>query len=643
MALSGYRERRGDDSAGPRRGSGVPSVSPARMSERARHLIQLTGALRARFSNGEEAEGPGGGLGAAVDRLGPAALAGRLQVGEELRLDDPGVLLVLHRSGPQLGSLRVSWEGGPSYEEPIELPGLEPAPPPPLPPEAPLALAARGRRVQDLSSALRDLDRPLWIHPDGVYADAPGPGPVLGFVPPTPPSALGDPAFQQAHGLRMNYLAGAMAGGISSEELVIAMSRAGLLACFGAGGLSLERVGQAVERLRRELGAAPYSFNLLHNPAEPQVEEATVDLYLKGGVRTISASAYMRLTPAVVRFRLTGLREEGGRVLAAQRVMAKLSRPEVAEQFLRPAPEAILRELVAAGHLSPAQARMAAELPVAEDLTVEGDSGGHTDHRPLVALFPVIARLRDRIAGELGYDRRGIRPRVGAAGGLGDPDSIAAAFTLGADYVMTGSINQASPEAGTSPLVREMLAQAGIADCASGPAPDMFELGAQVQVLGRGSMWPQRAQRLYEVYRAHESLESIPAAERQRIETQILRRPLEEVWQETAAFWQARDPRELERARREPKHRMALTFRWYLGMSSRWARQGDPERKRDYQIWCGPAMGLFNDWARGGPLEPLGHRGVVAMADALMAGAALRLRMDALRRSGHPLPAGLRP
>ena len=35
------------------------------------------------------------------------------------------------------------------------------------------------------------------------------------------------------------------------------------------------------------------------------------------------------------------------------------------------------------------------------------------------------------------------------------------------------------------------------------------------------------------------------------------------------------------RAARDAKHRMALAFRWYLGLSSRWANAGEPSRRVD--------------------------------------------------------------
>ena len=84
---------------------------------------------------------------------------------------------------------------------------------------------------------------------------------------------------------------------------------------------------------------------------------------------------------------------------------------------------------------------------MAEDVTVEADSGGHTDNQPLGAMLPAILALRDAVTARYGY-RRPIR--VGAAGGLGSPQALAGAFALGAAYVLTGSVNQLAVESGVS-------------------------------------------------------------------------------------------------------------------------------------------------------------------------------------------------
>jgi len=273
---------------------------------------------------------------------------------------------------------------------------------------------------------------------------------------------------------------------------------------------------------------------------------------------------------------------------------------------------------------------------VAQDLTVEADSGGHTDNQPAIALLPTMLALRDRLQVEHGY---AFSLRVGAAGGISTPHSVAAVFAMGVDYVVTGSVNQACREAGTSDQVRRMLADAEQADVTMAPAADMFEMGVRLQVLKRGTMFPMRARRLYDLYRAHAGLEDIPDDERKNLESTIFRISLDDVWVETRRFWEQRDLAQVERAERDPKHRMALVFRWYLGMSSRWANRGEPGREMDYQVWCGPAMGAFNEWVRGSFLESWEGRRVVSVAHNMLYGAAVMTRANALRSQGVEVPA----
>jgi PfaD family protein len=461
--------------------------------------------------------------------------------------------------------------------------------------------------------------------------------PLLAVSPACRPQNFGSASFAADHGVRFCYLAGAMANGIGSAELVEAMGRAGLLAFFGAAGLGPATVEDAIDRISTRLGDLPWGFNLIHSPYEPLLEEAVADLYVRRGVTRVSASAYMDLTLPLVRYRLHGIRSDAsGAVVTPNRLVAKVSRIEVARKFLAPAPAKMLAELVARGDLSEEQARMAQSIPVAQDLTVEADSGGHTDNRPAIALLPTMLALRDRIQAEYDY---AVPLRVGSAGGISTPHSVAAVFAMGADYVMTGSVNQACREAGTSDAVRQMLAQAEQADVTMAPAADMFEMGVRLQVLKRGTMFPMRAHRLYDLYRAHSGLEDISDDERKNLEDTIFRKPLEEIWNETRRFWDLRDVTQTERAERDPKHRMALVFRWYLGMSSRWANRGEPGREMDYQVWCGPAMGAFNEWVRDSHLDPCENRRAVTVAHNMLHGAAVITRAAALRSQGVELPA----
>ncbi len=453
---------------------------------------------------------------------------------------------------------------------------------------------------------------------------------LLGTLPPLYPEWLGDPGFRAAHGVRFAYVAGEMANGIATTEMVAAMARAGVLGFFGAAGLPLERLEGALDVLQRELADLPWGSNLIHSPQDPALEDAVVDLYLRHGVRRVSASAFMALRPSVVRYAFSGLRPDAsGRPVRSHRLFAKISRPEVAAQFMSPPPAAMLEALVARGQLTAEEARLGATLPVAEDVTVEADSGGHTDNRPLTALLPTILGLRDRLRAPV---------RVGCAGGLGTPQSVAAAYAMGAAYVLTGSINQAAVESGLSAAGKRMLAAADLADVVMAPAADMFEMGVRVQVLKRGTLFAARASRLHDLYRRHPSLEAIPADVRRRLEDEVFRAPLQEIWEATARFFAARDPAQITRAEADPHHRMALVFRWYLGNASGWAIAGDPERAADYQIWCGPAMGAFNAWTAGSFLADPERRTVVQIALNLLEGAAVITRAQQVRAHGVAVP-----
>jgi PfaD family protein len=429
-----------------------------------------------------------------------------------------------------------------------------------------------------------------------------------------------------------------MARGIATTRMVMTMARAEMLGIFGAAGLDLDSIERAVDELSGALGSRyPWGVNLIFSPAEPALEEHTAELLLRRGVRIISASAYLDMTLPLARCAAAGLRlDPAGRIVRPVQIFAKVSRPEVAEKFMSPPPAGLLAALVARGQLTGDEARLAAMVPVAEDVTVEADSGGHTDNQPLGAMLPAILALRDAVTARYGYR---CRIRVGAAGGLGSPQALAGAFALGAAYVLTGSVNQLAVESGVSDDARALLAQADLADVMMAPAADMFEMDVQVQVLRRGTMFGPRARRLHEVYRSYPSIEAIPAPLRATLERDVLHASLDEIWTQTRQFWQQRDRSQLARAEQDGKHRMALIFRWYLGSSSRWAVEGDTTRRTDYQLWAGPAVGAFNRWTAGSFLAEARERSVTQIALNLLEGAAIVTRAHQARTYGVPVPA----
>lgn len=428
------------------------------------------------------------------------------------------------------------------------------------------------------------------------------------------PESLGSAAYKADYHLRYAYVTGAMVHGIASKELVVKMGRAGLMGYFGTGGLKKEEVENAIIRIQQELcNGESYGINLLNGSRE----QAVVDLLLKYRVRNVEAAAYMTVSPELVKLRMKGVhRNSSGDIEVPTRIMAKLSRPEVAAAFLSPPPARIVEKWLHERVITPEEAALAPLIPMADDICVEADSGGHTDMGVAYTLLPTIMRQRDEAMQHYRYSKE---IRVGAAGGIGTPEAAAAAFTLGADFILTGSINQCTAESGMSSVVKDMLQDINVQDTAYAPAGDMFEIGARIQVLKKGVFFPARANKLYELYRQHNSLEEIDEKTKTQLEERYFKKSFDEIYEDVKAYY---SPEEVALAERNPKQKMAYLFRWYFGYSNRLALKGDELNKVDFQVHCGPALGAFNQWVKGTPLENWRNRHVDEIAEKIMTGAA---------------------
>ena len=439
-------------------------------------------------------------------------------------------------------------------------------------------------------------------------APAPTPTPASDRCSALLPENLGSALFRKRFGVQYAYVAGAMYRGIATPKLVVRMGRAGLVGFFGTGGLSITEIEKGIQYIQSELSnGQAYGLNLLANYSYPEFERKTVDLYLRCNVRLIEAAAFMQMTPALVLFRLKGLkRGRDGQAEATHRIMAKVSRPEVAEAFMSPAPEHVVQQLLKEGQITAEQAELAKRVPVSEDVCVEADSGGHTDGGIPTVLFPAMLQLKRAIEQKFAYAEPIC---MGLAGGIGTPDAAAAAFMMGADFILTGSINQCTVDAGTSDDVKALLQDINVQDTDYAPAGDMFETGAKVQVLTKGVFFPTRANKLFSLYTHYGSLDEIPEKTRKQLQTTYFKKTFEEVWLETRKYLEEQELRhEVVKAEANPKHKMALVFRWYFGYTTRLAFAGKHEERVNYQVHTGPALGAFNQWVKGTPLQSWSNR-----------------------------------
>jgi trans-AT polyketide synthase/acyltransferase/oxidoreductase domain-containing protein len=451
-----------------------------------------------------------------------------------------------------------------------------------------------GRVLTKLVSRIREAAEPL-------PAPSAPPEPAVSRTPATATAerhevsadGLGARSFRERYGLRRAYLAGSLYGGISGRQMLTSLAKAGLLGFLGTGGLTTAELDRQLRELTGELGlGSAFGVNLLYRHGAPEQESALVDLLLRHGVDLVEASGFPLITPALVRFRL-----KGGRIIA------KVSRSDVAAEFLAPPPERLVRQLLEAGEVTDAEVRTAAARPMADDLCVEADGGWLSSTADLSTLLPTVLRLRDEKA------LPGHRVHVGCAGGLGTPQAVAAAFLLGAEFVLTGSVNQCSVEATTSAEVKDILQEAREYDVDTAPWGEMFELGVQARYLKRGLFFPARAARLHELWRRHASLAELDEETR----SQVLDRYLGGASAPSRPLGQ------------DPKAELAALFRGYFDRCFRLATTGDPHSRVDYLVHCGPSMGAFNQAVAGTSLQPWRARTVEAISDTLMEGAAAHI------------------
>lgn len=426
----------------------------------------------------------------------------------------------------------------------------------------------------------------------------------------------------QAYDTRYAYLTGAMYRGIASKELVARLAQAGLMGYLGTAGMRLDEIDACIDHIRSRIPEGKsFGMNLLSDLEDPAHEMAMVELYLRRGIRYIEAAAYIQITPALTLYRVRGLRRDAaGAVVCDNRILGKVSRPEVAAVFMSPPQEKIVAQLLAAGLVTAEQAELAKSVPISGEICVEADSGGHTDMGIPTVIFPALRRLGDEFRERYGY----AQPiHMGLAGGIGSPESAAAAFVMGADFIMTGSINQCTVEAGTSDAVKDLLQEINIQDTDYAPAGDMFEIGAKVQVLKKGVFFPARANKLHALYMQYAGLEELPESVRRQLEDRYFKRGFDDILTEAKAYL-VRGGREAEAQLLDsnPKARMARVFKWYFAYSTQLALSGDVDQRVDFQVHTGPALGSFNQWVKGTELASWRARHVDDLAERLMHGAA---------------------
>ncbi len=426
------------------------------------------------------------------------------------------------------------------------------------------------------------------------------------------PNNLGSNKFRKMYGLKYSYVTGGMYGGIASKELVSKMSLNGFLSFLGTGGMSFSQIKDSIQYIKHHSSDKPFGINVLFNHPDSEKEDSIINLLLQLEINFLEAASFICITKPLVKYRVKGIyKDSKGQIITPNNIFIKASRSGIIKQFLEPIPELYLNQLIEDGVITSYQAELAKQIPLSNNIIFEADSGGHSDNRPAIAVFPVIKNLISQYKYNYNCDFY-----LGLAGGLGTPESIAAAFIMGADFVVTGSINQCTPESGAPSIVKEMLSKSGVEDFDTCPTGDMFNTEAKIQVLKKGTLFSTRAKKLIQVYNKYDSIEEIDEKTKLDIENNYFKNSLDEVYE----VCKRKLPSEiLQKGDENPHNKMEIIFRQYFSQSIKHTYiDGKADDSKNFQIYSGPAMGAFNAYVKNTDLEKWQNRNVDVIALKLL-------------------------
>ena len=432
--------------------------------------------------------------------------------------------------------------------------------------------------------------------------------------------SMGSEILRKEYGVKYAYFVGGMHKGISSKEMIVRLSNAGILGFYGASGLPLEKVKCDLQFIIQSLSPGQtFGVNIKHQIHSPSRDENLIPLLLEKSVRAVELSGYTRITWPLVQYRYNSSSKYNDQWIVPNKVVVKASSPEIVELFMSPAPGAVIDQLLSSGKLTEEEAEIARVYPMCDDVCIETDSALNTESDSLMTLFPIIRSIRDQLEK---CSSTGKRIRVGVAGGIGSPEAVASSFLMGADFILTGSINQCSVEAGTSDTVKNILQSAKVQDIGYAPSEELFEMGARNRVMRRGIFFSSRATKLFNNYKQLDSLDKMDSSFLNELETHYFNCDINKLSHDLISQAET----EGQAYERNSKQAIAHLIRSYMKRGDELAIRGDISEKSNYRVVTSPAIGAFNEYVKGSDLQGWRHRHVDAIAVRLMNDGAVALK-----------------
>lgn len=422
-------------------------------------------------------------------------------------------------------------------------------------------------------------------------------------------SCLGSEEFKKAYDVDFAYAAGGMCRGISSVAMIKKLAASRILGFLGTYRLKLHEVKVLIDQALASIEHHRIGVNVTYDALNSKDHIDIMEYIIKTEIRNLEVSDYRMIDLSIVKYRLKSIyMDKNSMLVIPHKILAKASNREMAEKFCSPAPKEVVQTLYQNNEITEFEARYAKYIPMCDDLCIEY----HMQGQSALGYMQTMKEMS-----RLLYEKYNLChcPRIGIAGGIGNPQMIAVSFLMGADFVVTGSINQCSVEAATSNLVKDNLQSLDEMDFTYAAVSDLFEFGEKKSIVKKGSLYHIRANRLYEVYNRYNSVEEIPEDIRNLIEKKYFQKSFEAIYSDIYANL-TMDNQKL--CNEQPKYKMALIFRNFLDKCFQDALDGSLVGKINYQIISSNAIVQFNHWVKDTELCDWKRRHVDIIAKRIM-------------------------
>ncbi|WP_073587898.1 ACP S-malonyltransferase [Anaerocolumna xylanovorans] len=422
-------------------------------------------------------------------------------------------------------------------------------------------------------------------------------------------NCLGSEEFKKDYDVDFAYAVGGMCKGISSAAMIKKLADSRILGFLGTYKLQLHEAEELIDQALASMEHHRVGVNVTYDALNSKDHIGIMEYIIKRDIRNIEVSDYRMIDLSIVKYRLKAIyTDKDSTLVIPHKILAKVSSREMAEKFCSPAPEEMVQILYQNNEITEFEAKYAKYIPMCDDLCIEYHMQGQSALGYIQTIKEMSRLLYEK------YDLYQC-PRVGFAGGIGNPQMIAVSFLMGADFVVTGSINQCSVEAATSNIVKDNLQSLDETDFTYAAVSDLFEFGEKKSIVKKGSLYHIRANRLYEVYNRYNSVEEIPADIKNLIEEKYFQKSFETIYSDIYENL-TKDNKKL--SKEQPKYKMALIIRCFLDKCFQDALDGRMEGKINYQIISSNAIVQFNHWVKDTELSDWKRRYVDVIAKRIM-------------------------